>query len=94
MHELPWTTIFGHEWGDLPMILTSDEVMSENHWWISSRVTIKWLFTVTNVLFDFLYAILCPEHTTTKTVIDRWILHCNKGGSFLTYHCDVTTVDL
>ena len=24
MHELPWITIFGHEWGDLPMIFTSD----------------------------------------------------------------------
>ena len=21
MHELPWITIFGHEWGDLPMII-------------------------------------------------------------------------
>ena len=26
MHELPWITIFGHEWGDLPMIFMSDEV--------------------------------------------------------------------
>ena len=25
MHELPWITIFGHEWGDWPMIFTSDE---------------------------------------------------------------------
>ena len=32
MHELPWITIFGHSWGDLPMIFTSDEVTSENRW--------------------------------------------------------------
>ena len=30
---------FGHEWGDLPMIFTSDEVTSENQWQITSRVT-------------------------------------------------------
>ena len=41
MHELPWITIFGHEWGDLPMIFMSDEVTSENHWQITSRVTKK-----------------------------------------------------
>ena len=39
MHELPWITIFGHEWGDLPMIFTSDEVTTENHSQIASRVT-------------------------------------------------------
>ena len=31
--------ILGHSWGDLPMIFTSDEVTSENHWQITSRVT-------------------------------------------------------
>ena len=38
MHELPWITIFGHKWGDLPLAnhITSDK---------------KLLFTVTNVLF-------------------------------------------
>ena len=45
------------------MIFTSDEVTSENHWQIASRVTQKSLFTVTNVLFYFLHAIWCPEHT-------------------------------
>ena len=44
------------------MIFTSDEVTSENHWLIASRVTQKSLFTVTNVLYYFLHAILCPEH--------------------------------
>ena len=63
MHELPWITIFGHEWGDLPIIFTSDEVTSENQWQIASQVTPKLLFTVKNVLFHFLHAILCPEHT-------------------------------
>ena len=77
MHELPWITIFGHEWGDLPIIFTSDEVTSENHWQIASRVTKKSLFTVTNVLFYFLHAILCPEHTIPlKTIIDRSFRHC------------------
>ena len=56
-----WVTennfFFGHEWGDLPMIFTSDEVTSENHWQITSRVTKKSLFTLTNVLFYFLHAI-------------------------------------
>ena len=63
MHELPWITIFGHEWGDLPMIFTSDEVTSENHCQIASRVTPKSLFTVTNLLFYFLHANWCPEHS-------------------------------
>ena len=77
MHELPWITIFGHEWGDLPMIFTSDEVTSENHWQITSRVTKKSLLTVTNVLFHFLHAILCPEHTIPlKAIIDRSFRHC------------------
>ena len=33
---------------------------NENHWQIASRVTQKSLFTVTNVLFYFSHAILCP----------------------------------
>ena len=49
------------------MIFTSDEVTSENHWQIASRVTQKSLFTVTNVLFYFLHAILCPRtHNSAK----------------------------
>ena len=44
------------------MIFTSDEVTSENHWLIASRVTQKSLFAVTNVLYYFLHAFLCPEH--------------------------------
>ena len=41
----------------------SDEVTSENNWQIALLVTQKSLFTVTNVLFYFLHAIWCPEHT-------------------------------
>ena len=58
------------------MIFTSDEVTSENHWQITSRVTKTALFTVTNVLFYFLHAILCPEHTILKAIIDRSFCHC------------------
>ena len=95
MHELPRITIFGHEWGDLPMIFTGDEVTSENHWQITSRVTKKSLFTATNVFFCYLHAILCIEHTIPlKTIIDRSFRHCRQGRSFLTYNCDVTRVDL
>ena len=42
---------------DLSIIFTSDEVTSEIHWQIASRVTQKSLFTVTNVLLYFLHAI-------------------------------------
>ena len=49
------------------MIFKSDEVTSENHWQIASRVTQKSLFTVTNVLFYSLHAILCPgTHNSAK----------------------------
>ena len=62
MHELPWITIFGHEWDDLQ---------------ITSRATEKSLFTVTNVLFYFLHAILRVEHTIPlQTNIVRSIRHC------------------
>ena len=44
--------VFGHEWGDLAMIFTSDEVTSEIHKQIVSRMT------------HFLLASLYPEHTT------------------------------
>ena len=95
MHELPWITIFCHEWGDSAMIFTSDEVTSENHCRIASRVTKKSLFTVTNVSFYFLHAISCHQHTNPlKTIIECWFRHCCKGRSFLTWYCDVTTIDL
>ena len=67
------------------MIFTSDEVTSENHWQITSPVTKRSLFMVTNVLFYFLHAILCFEHTIPlKTIIDRSFWHCHQERSFLT----------
>ena len=130
MHELPWITIFCHEWGDSAIHFTSDEVTSENHCRIASRVTKnrysvnndffvtseairqwfsqvkkslpnrltsdkKLLFTVTNVLFYFLHAILCHEHTNLlRTIIEPTFRHCCQGRPFLTEHCDVTIIDL
>ena len=66
-----WVTVnnefLGHEWGDLPIIFTSDEVTGENYWKIASRVTQKSLFTVTKVLLYFLHAILRPwMHNSAK----------------------------
>ena len=59
-----------------------------------SRVSQKSLFTVTNVLFYFLHATLCPEHTIAlKTIIHRSLRYCCYGRSFLIEHCNVTTVD-
>ena len=87
---------FGHQWGDLPMIFTSDEVMSENHWQITSRVNKKSLLTVTNVSFYFLHAILYLEHIPFRC--KQWsIAHfaiVARDGVFFTWHCDVITVDL
>ena len=51
MHELPWITILGSRVRRFAnYFLTSDEVTSENHWQIASRVTPKSLVTVTHVL--------------------------------------------
>ena len=55
--------ILCHEWGDLPITFTSEEVTSENYWQIASLVTQKSLFMAMNVFLYFLNAILCPEHT-------------------------------
>ena len=52
-------------------------------------------FTVTNVLFHFLQAMLCPEHIIPlKTIIDRSFRHCRQGRSSLTSNCYVTRIDL
>ena len=82
MDELPWITIFlsrvrrfgndfhewrSHEWKSLPNRLTSDK---------------KSLFTVTNVLFYFLHAILCHEHTNPLSSSAHFAIVA-KGGLFL-----------
>ena len=94
-----WVTVNNdfccHEWGDSAMIFTSDEVTSESHCRIASRVTKNSLFTVTNVLFYFLHAISCQENTNPlRTIIERSFRHCCQGRPFLTEHCDVTIIDL
>ena len=49
----------------------------ENHRQIASLVTQKSLFTVTNVLFNFLHPILCSEHLIPlKTIISRLFRDC------------------
>ena len=58
MHSYREEQFFGNEWGNLPMIFTSDFVTRENHWQIASWVTQKSLFTVTNVFF--LYVVFSP----------------------------------
>ena len=69
-----------HEWKLLPIRLTSDKIS---------------LFTLTNVLFYFLHAIWCHEHTNPlRTIIERSFRLCCQGRPFLTEHCDVTTIDL
>ena len=69
-----------HEWKSFPNRLTNDK---------------KSFFTVTNVLFYFLHATLCHEHTNPlRTIIERSFRHCCQGRPFLTEHCDVTTIDL
>ena len=46
----PWITLFGHEWGDLPMTFTSEAAISENHCRIASRVTQKLLFKINRTI--------------------------------------------
>ena len=53
IHSLSWITIFGHSWGDLPMIFTHDFVTRKNHWQITPLMTKK---SVTHALF-FIYLI-------------------------------------
>ena len=62
----------------------SNEFTSENHWQITSRVTKKSLFTVTNkCIIYYLHFILCPKHTILiKTIIDRSFHHCHQRRSF------------
>ena len=60
-----WVTVNNDFWVTSEAICQwfSRFVTSENPWQITSRVTPKSLFTVTNVSFYFLHAIWCPEHT-------------------------------
>ena len=90
-----WVTVnndFCHSWGDSAMISTSDEVTSENHCRIASRMT---KIVIRDNEYFVLRAILCHGHTASiRTIIERSFRHCCQGQSFLTLHCDVTTIDL
>ena len=95
MHELLWITMC---WSRVRWFVNyfheSHKIMSENHWEIASQGP-KSSFMVTNALFYFLHAILCSEQTIPlKTVIDHSFCLCRQGRSFLTQHCDITTVHL
>ena len=52
------------------------EVTSENQWQLTSQVTKKSLFTVTNVLFYFLHAIYLEHIVPLQTIVDRSFRHC------------------
>ena len=56
----------------------------------------KSVFTLTHISFFYsLHVILCPKHINPlKTIVDRSSWHFRQGRSFLSKHCDFTTVDL
>ena len=92
MYTLLWRIILSWvRW--FTMIFTSDEVTSENHCESPHKWQKKSLFMITHTLSYFLYAILCPEHANVlKTIINHSFHHCHQRRSFLTNHCEVTTV--
>ena len=54
-------------------MVTSESICKSRHEWPQ-----KSLFMVTNVLFYFLHAVLCPENTfPLKKIIDNWFRHCH-----------------
>ena len=94
-----WVTMNNDFWVTSETICQWFSRVTKSRVKIIGKSTHEWppksLFTVTNVLFYFLHAVLCPEDTIPlKRIIDNWFRHCRWGRSFLTYYCDVTTVDL
>ena len=56
MKNNAWVTVIGHEKGDLPMIITSDEVTGENYWQTTSlrhHFISYTLFYVLNIPFCY-----------------------------------------
>ena len=76
INELPWIMMpFGYKWGDLRMIFTSDEAMSENYWWITSWVTKNSLFMASYISFYSFHALTGTNtEKSIKTQIDRHII--------------------
>ena len=54
--------VFGHEWGDSPIIFTSDTVTSKNYWRITPAVIKNSLCTAIHMLFYSLHAFLALKH--------------------------------
>ena len=71
---------FGHEWDDLPMIFTSDP-----------KIVIHGNECI--ILFLTRYFIF-PTHNSTKNNYGSLISPLSLRRSFVSYHCDVTTIDL
>ena len=82
IYGLPWISTFYS--GDSAMIIVAE---SPHEWQ-------KTVSILTHILFYFLHAILCPAtvHTFAKTITDCSFRHFYQGPSFLTWNCDVTTV--
>ena len=94
MHELSWIMIvFGHTWSDLPMIFTSDEVTSENHWPIASQVT-KIVIHGNERITVFLTRYLMSWIHNSAETNHRSLISPLSPRSFLISHCDAITVDL
>ena len=65
----------GYEWGDLPIIFTSDEVTNENHWQITSDP--KTVIHGNECIILFLTRYLMSwTHNSDKMIIDRWFRSC------------------
>ena len=69
--------VCGHEWGDSPIIFTSDSVTSENYWQITSRVTTNIVINGSPYIISFLTWFSSAETgKSMKTAIDRSLHHC------------------
>ena len=84
MNGWPWITIFGHVWGDSPLIFTNDSVTSEIHCQIGSRVTqnrYSW-----KVIHHFIsYTISwCSKCMNPKTIADWPFRHSRYWRTFYT----------
>ena len=65
--------VFGQKWGDSPITFMNDAVMSENYWWITSRVTKNLLF-MENSCIIFFTCFSFSKDKLMKTPID-WSSH-------------------
>ena len=107
IHELTWIAIFCHEWGDSAMIFTIDEVTSENHCRITSRVT-KIIIQDEECIILFLTRYIMPwTHISPKLSSNAYFTIVAKGSLFWLsivtslqlicdaryWHCDVIFVD-